>query len=34
MSKSRRLGFLDYQPTEDAFLDLFSRRLRADRLIP
>lgn len=33
MSKSRRLGFLDYQPTEDAFLDLFAR-LRADRLIP
>jgi nucleoside-diphosphate-sugar epimerase len=33
MSKSRRLGFLDYQPTDDAFFDLF-RRLRADRLIP
>ena len=33
MSKSRRLGFLDYQPTDDAFFDLFAR-LRADRLIP
>ncbi len=33
MSKSRRLGFLDYQPTDDAFYDLFER-LRADRLIP
>jgi len=33
MAKSRRLGFLDYQPTDDAFFDLFAR-LRADRLIP
>jgi nucleoside-diphosphate-sugar epimerase len=33
MGKSRRLGFLDYQPTDDAFFDLFAR-LRADRLIP
>lgn len=33
MSKSRRLGFLDYQPTDDAFIALFEE-LRADRLIP
>ena len=33
MSKSRRLGFLDYQPTDDAFFDLFER-LRATRIIP
>jgi len=33
MSKSRRLGFATYQPTDDAFFELFSR-LRADRLIP
>ena len=33
MSKSRRLGFTAYQPTEDAFLELFAR-LRDDRLIP
>jgi nucleoside-diphosphate-sugar epimerase len=33
MSKSRRLGFLDYRPTDDAFFDLFAQ-LRADRLIP
>jgi nucleoside-diphosphate-sugar epimerase len=33
MSKSRRLGFTDYQPTDDAFFALFER-LRADRLIP
>ena len=33
MSKSRRLGFTDYQPTDDAFFDLFER-LRAARLIP
>ncbi len=33
MSKSRRLGFLDYQPTDDAFFDLF-QQLRADKLIP
>ena len=33
MSRSRRLGFLDYQPTDEAFLALFER-LRAGRLIP
>ena len=33
MSKSRRLGFASYQPTEDAFFDLFER-LRAKKLIP
>ena len=33
MSKSRKLGFLDYQATGDSFLDLFSR-LREERLIP
>lgn len=33
MSKSRRLGFLDYQPSDDAFFDLFAT-LRAQRLIP
>jgi nucleoside-diphosphate-sugar epimerase len=33
MSKSRRMGFTGYQPTDDAFFDLFER-LRADRLIP
>jgi len=33
MSKSRRLGFTGYQPSDDSFLDLF-RQLRADRLIP
>jgi len=33
MSKSRRLGFNLYQPTDDAFFDLF-KKLRADRLIP
>ena len=33
MSKSRRLGFTGYQPTDDAFFDLFAQ-LRADRLIP
>ena len=33
MGKSRRLGFTEYQPTQDAFTDLFTR-LRADRLIP
>jgi nucleoside-diphosphate-sugar epimerase len=32
-SKSRRLGFAAYQPTDDAFFGLFDR-LRADRLIP
>jgi nucleoside-diphosphate-sugar epimerase len=33
MSKSRRLGFTLYQPTDDAFFALFDR-LRRDRLIP
>lgn len=33
MSRSRRLGFTAYQPTDDAFFDLFAQ-LRADRLIP
>ncbi len=33
MSKSRRLGFLDYQPTDDAFFDLFTR-LRDAKVIP
>ena len=33
MSKSRRLGFTGYQPTDDAFTDLFAQ-LRAERLIP
>jgi nucleoside-diphosphate-sugar epimerase len=33
MSKSRRLGFTGYQPTEDSFLELFAA-LRADRVIP
>ncbi|WP_294253347.1 SDR family oxidoreductase [uncultured Sphingomonas sp.] len=33
MSKSRRMGFTAYQPTDDAFFALFER-LRADRLIP
>ncbi|MDR6126353.1 nucleoside-diphosphate-sugar epimerase [Sphingomonas sp. SORGH_AS802] len=33
MSKSRRLGFAGYQPTDDAFFALF-QRLRDGRLIP
>ncbi|MEN2786661.1 SDR family oxidoreductase [Sphingomonas qilianensis] len=33
MSKSRRLGFTAYQPTDDAFFDLFAE-LRTERLIP
>ncbi len=33
MSKSRRLGFREYQPTDDAFFNLFAQ-LRADHLIP
>ena len=33
MSKSRKLGFLDYQASEDSFFDLF-RALREQRLIP
>jgi hypothetical protein len=33
MSKSRKLGFLDYQSTDDSFFDLFAR-LRQSRIIP
>ncbi|SDU29047.1 Nucleoside-diphosphate-sugar epimerase [Verrucomicrobium sp. GAS474] len=33
MSKSRRLGFADYQTSEQSFLDLFAR-MHTDRLIP
>jgi len=33
MSKSRQLGFLDYQSSDAAFMDLFGQ-LRADRIIP
>src|SRR5580698_1682218 len=33
MSKSRKLGFLDYQPTDDSFFDLFAR-LRQQHIIP
>ena len=33
MGKSRRLGFLDYQSSDDAFFDLFGR-LREARIIP
>ncbi|SEB40336.1 SDR family oxidoreductase [Terriglobus roseus] len=33
MSKSRKLGFLDYQATDDSFFDLFTR-LRESALIP
>jgi hypothetical protein len=33
VGKSRRRGFTDYQPTDEAFFDLFGR-LRAAKLIP
>ena len=33
MSKSRKLGFLDYQATDDSFFNLFAR-LRDARIIP
>jgi nucleoside-diphosphate-sugar epimerase len=33
MSKSRQLGFTAYQPTDEAFFNLF-KQLRQDRLIP
>jgi nucleoside-diphosphate-sugar epimerase len=33
MSKSRKLGFLEYQATDESFFDLFTR-LRAERIIP
>jgi hypothetical protein len=33
MSKSRKFGFTAYQPTDDAFFNLFER-FRAEKLIP
>jgi hypothetical protein len=33
MTKSRKLGFLDYQATDDSFFDLFAK-LREQRIIP
>jgi hypothetical protein len=33
MTQSRRLGFLVYQDTEEAFYDLFAT-LRAEKVIP
>jgi nucleoside-diphosphate-sugar epimerase len=33
MSKSRKLGFLDYQATDESFFDLFAK-LREQRIIP
>jgi nucleoside-diphosphate-sugar epimerase len=33
MGKSRKLGFLDYQATDESFFDLFAR-MRSGRLIP
>ena len=33
MSRSRKLGFLEYQATDEAFFDLFDR-LRGDKVIP
>ncbi len=33
MSKSRKLGFLDYQASDEAFFEVFAR-LRASKLIP
>lgn len=33
MSKSRKLGFLDYQPSDEAFFNVF-KRLRSSNLIP
>ena len=33
MSKSRKLGFLDYQASDEAFFDVFAR-LQASKLIP
>ena len=33
MSKSRKLGFLDYQTSDESFFDLFAR-LRQERIIP
>jgi hypothetical protein len=33
MSRSRKLGFREYQATDDSFFDLFTR-LRDERIIP
>lgn len=33
MTRSRKAGFLDYQPSRDTYIDLF-RRLQAERIIP
>jgi nucleoside-diphosphate-sugar epimerase len=33
MAKSRKLGFLDFQPTDESFFNLFDR-LKAERIIP
>lgn len=33
MSKSRKLGFLDYQASDEAFFEVFSK-LRASKFIP
>lgn len=33
MSKSRKLGFSDYQASDEAFFEVFSK-LRASKLIP
>ena len=33
MAKSRKLGFLDFQPTDESFFDLFDR-LKVERIIP
>ena len=33
MSNSRKLGFLDYQATDESFFDLFTR-LREAKVIP
>jgi hypothetical protein len=33
MGKSRKLGFLDYQATDESFFELFAR-MRSGRLIP
>lgn len=33
MTRSRKAGFLDYQPSDETYLDLF-RRLQSERIIP
>lgn len=33
MSKSRKMGFLRYQATDEAFFELFAQ-LRSDKIIP